>query len=130
MPVSVQLQGGRTLRRTLKEAGVGLEDLKDAHAAVARTVVDSARPWVPVGATGALVASLRGSRQQAAAVVSVGGKGGVRYAGPIHWGWPKRHIKARPFIWIAAHKSEDQWVAVYLAALEKIIDGIEGAPGP
>jgi hypothetical protein len=54
----------------------------------------------------------------------------VPYAGPIHWGWPARHIKAQPWIYDAAQNSAEQWTGLYLAALEKIIDGIEGAPGP
>jgi hypothetical protein len=124
----VKVDGINELKRTMKRAGVELQDLKDAHAAVAQTVIDSARPWVPVR-SGALAGSLRGSGQAGAAVVRAG-RAAVPYANPIHWGWPSRGIKARPFMWTAIHKSQDQWTGQYLTALQKIIDDIEGAPGP
>jgi hypothetical protein len=72
---------------------------------------------------------VRGSGTQAAAIVRAG-RAAVPYAGPIHWGWPSRHIKAQPWLYDAAVASQEQWTGVYLAALEKIIDDIEGAPGP
>jgi hypothetical protein len=125
---ALQVDGLRTLRRTLKAAGVSLQDLKDAHAQVANLVVRAAEPAAP-RRSGALAATMRGSGTQAAAVVRAG-RASVPYAGPIHWGWPARHIKAQPWIYDAAQNSQDQWTGLYLAALEKIIDGIEGAPGP
>jgi hypothetical protein len=125
---ALRVEGGKTLRRTLKEAGIGLADLKDAHAQVAQLVVRAAEPAAP-HRTGALAATMRGSGQAGAAVVRAG-RASVPYAGPIHWGWPARHIKAQPWIYDAAQASAEQWTGLYLAALEKIIDGIEGAPGP
>jgi hypothetical protein len=127
-PVGLEVDGLRTLRRTLKQAGVSLADLKDAHNQVAQLVVRAAEPAAP-RRTGALAASMRGSGTQAAAIVRAG-RASVPYAGPIHWGWPSRHIPAQPWIYDAAQNSQDQWTGLYLAALEKIIDEIEGAPGP
>lgn len=124
----VEVEGLRTLRRSLKAAGVSLGDLKDAHAAVAQLVITAAAPAAP-RRTGALAASVRGSGTQSAAVVRAG-RASVPYAGPIHWGWPRRHITATPWLYDAAVASQDQWTGVYLSALEKIIDSIEGAPGP
>jgi hypothetical protein len=91
-------------------------------------VVRAAEPTAP-RRSGALAATLRGSGTQAAAIVRAG-RGSVPYAGPIHWGWPARHIPAQPWIYDAAQRSTEQWTGLYLTALEKIIDGIEGAPGP
>lgn len=124
----VEVDGLRNLRRTLTAAGVSLQDLKDAHAEVARVVVRAAEPHTP-RRTGALAASLRGSGTQTAAVARAG-RAAVPYAGPIHWGWPRRHIKAQPWIYDAAVASQDQWTGTYLSALEHIIDSIEGTPGP
>jgi hypothetical protein len=124
----VTVDGLRTLRRTLKAAGVSLQDLKDAHAAVAQLVVTAAAPNAP-HRTGALAASVRGSGTQAAAIVRAG-RAAVPYAGPIHWGWPSRHITARPWLYEAAVDSQEQWTGVYLSALQHIIDTVEGAPGP
>jgi hypothetical protein len=122
------VEGLRTLRRSLKAAGVSLQDLKDAHAQVAQLVVSAAAPNAP-HRTGALAASTRGSGTQSAAIVRAG-RASVPYAGPIHWGWPSRHIKAQPWLYDAAVASQEQWTGVYLTALQHIIDDIEGAPGP
>lgn len=124
----VKVEGLNTLRRTMREAGVSLQDLKDAHADVARTVVHAAIPRTP-HRTGALAATLRGTGQQGAAVVRAG-RASVPYAGPIHWGWPSRHIAAQPFLWDAIEASKSEWTGQYLHALEQIIHDIEGAPGP
>jgi len=125
---AVEVEGLRNLRRTLKAAGVSLQDLKDAHAEVARVVQAAAAPHTP-HRTGRLAGSLRGSGTQTAAVVRAGGAS-VPYAGPIHWGWPNKHIAAQPWIYDAAVASQDAWTGRYLAALEHIIDTIEGTPGP
>lgn len=125
---ALEVEGLRTLRRTLKAAGVSLSDLKDAHAQVANLVVRAASPAAP-RRSGALAASTRGSGTQAAAIVRAG-RSSVPYAGPVHWGWRVRHIAAQPWLYEAAVDSQDQWTGLYLSALEKIIDTIEGAPGP
>lgn len=124
----VRVDGLRTLKRNLKAAGVSLQDLKEAHAEVAALVVRAAAPRAP-RRTGALLASTRGSGTQAAAVVRAG-RAAVPYAGPIHWGWPARGIKAQPWLYDAAQASQEEWTGKYLAALKTIIDDIEGYPGP
>lgn len=125
---AVEVEGLKTLRRTLKRAGVSLQDLKDAHAEVAQVVVRAAASRAPVR-TGKLVGTDRGSGTATAAVVRAG-RASVPYAGPIHWGWPKRGIKAQPWLYDAAVASKEQWTGKYLSALEKIIDQVEGRPGP
>jgi hypothetical protein len=128
---AVEVEGLRTLRRELKAAGVSLQDLKDAHNAVAQTVVRAAHftPKNPARSTGALAASVRGTGQATAAVVRAGRATGPD-AGAIHWGWPNRHITAQPFLWNAIADTQNQWTGEYLRALQTIIDKIEGAPGP
>ena len=118
----------RELRRSLKAAGISLQDLKDAHNEVAQLVVRAAAPAAP-RRTGALVASTRGTGQAAAAVVRAG-RASVPYANPIHWGWPARHIKKQPWLYDAAEASQEQWTGLYLSALQKIIDSIEGTALP
>lgn len=125
---AVKVEGLRELRRSLKAAGVSLQDLRDEHARIASIVVDAAAPSAPV-LTGALLASTRPAGTQAAAIVRAG-RASVPYAGPVHWGWPARHIPAQPWIYDAAIASREQWTGVYLATLEKIIDSIEGTTGP
>lgn len=125
---AVQVEGARKLRASLKAAGLGVQDLKDAHKVVADQVLDAAKPVTP-RRTGRLAASMRSSGTQGAAIVRAGGAR-VPYAGPIHWGWPRRHIAAQPWLADTADRTQNRWEATYLAALEHIIDRIEGAPGP
>jgi hypothetical protein len=125
---ALQVQGAATLRRTLKAAGVGVQDLKVAHAEVAALVVRVAHPTAP-RLTGALDRSTRSSGTQSAAIVRAGSARLV-YGPPIHWGWPGRNIKAQPWIQDAAERSEPTWAGLYLHALDAIINTIEGAPGP
>lgn len=124
----LEVQGLRTLRRTLKQSAGDLEQLKKAHAEVARIVADRAADRAPAR-TGRLRETIRASGTNSAAIVRAG-RSAVPYAGPIHWGWPARHIKAQPFIYTAANETQPAWEIAYLAHLEHIIAQIEGAPGP
>ena len=124
----MRVEGARTLRASLKRAGIGVQDLKDAHRKVADLVLSEARTEVPTR-TGRLRNSGRASGTQTVAQVRYGGAR-VPYAAPIHWGWPRRNIAAQPWAAETAARTQDRWENTYLAALEKIIDSIEGAPGP
>jgi hypothetical protein len=124
----MRVEGARTLRASLKAAGLSVQDLKDAHRQVADQVLAASRPVAP-HRTGRLAASMRASGTQTAAIVRAGGAR-VPYAGPIHWGWPARHIKAQPWLADTAASTQSTWEGTYLSALEHIIDSIEGAPGP
>lgn len=112
----------------MKAAGIKLDDLKAAHAAVAALVWDKAAPHTPTR-SGRLAKTGRPSGTQTAAIVRVG-TASVPYGGPIHWGWPNRHIVAQPWIYVAAGDTQTTWEATYLAAIEAVIAEIEGTPGP
>lgn len=126
----LQVEGARQLRASLKRAGVSLQDLKDAHAEVAALVATRSKPEAPVGVggphPGQLRDSTRSSGTQSAAIVRAG-SAGVPYAGPIHWGWPNRHIVAQPWLYDAAANTQTAWLATYLRAIEAVVDTIEGA---
>jgi hypothetical protein len=125
MPTKVlAVDGARQLRAALKRAGADVQDLKEAHAKVARLVADRARPATP-HRTGRLGRDVRPGATRAAAVVKAGRKA-IPYAGPIHFGWPARGIQAQPWITEAAEASQGAWEDVYLAALDQIIHTIEG----
>jgi HK97 gp10 family phage protein len=128
----VEVHGLRTLRRTLKAAGQSLDtDFKKVHADVADIVVVAARATAPVGPPekGHIADSIRGSGQSAAAVIRVG-RAALPYAGIVHYGDPHRKHKAQPFLLDAMYGTRERWLGVYTQGLEKIIDKIEGAPGP
>lgn len=133
---ALQVEGARQLRASLKRAGLSVQDLKDAHRAVADLVKAEAHRRAPRsprgsnrGPSGSLARSLRPSGTQTAAQVRAGGKR-LPYAGPVHFGHPRRHIRPNPFISEAAAATERTWTGTYLAALEHIVGTIEGTHTP
>lgn len=119
-----QIEGARQLRKTLKGADPLLLDrIKAAHRQAADTVKSAAE--VP-HLTGRLGATVRASGTKTAAVVRAG-TARVPYAGPIHWGWGRRHIKAQPFLSEAAQRTEPTWFEAYHREVLAVLDTIEGA---
>lgn len=125
MAESVKVEGGARLRRTLKQAGADLSALTDAHAAAAKLVADRARTAAP-RRSGKLAQTIRPSGTKTRAVVRAGYKS-VPYAGPIHWGWPRRNITAQPFLAETAARTEPTWLGIYMQAVNKTIDQVDGA---
>ena len=123
--VTYKVEGLGTLLRTLKKAGLDIEELKDANAAAAEMVAAAAMASAP-RRTGLLGSSVRGSRKARGATV-MAGRASVPYAGPIHWGWPARGIAANPFISDAATSTETRWVAIYQRDVQKALDHVRGA---
>lgn len=120
------VDGADQLRRSMRKAGVDMTRLKDAHRDVADTVSKRARGTAPQGPTGRLAASTRPGATQKAAIIRAGKKS-VPYAGPIHWGWPRRGIRAQPWLQEAAQESEPEWVDTYTTEIERLIAEVEGA---
>lgn len=120
----LQVRGARQLRSSLKKAGKDLENLKAAHAAVAQVIARTAASRAPK-LTGRLAGSVRGSGTTTSAVIRAGFKS-VPYAGPIHWGWPARGIKAQPFMSDAATSTEGQWMPIYEGAVDQALDQVKG----
>lgn len=121
----VRVDGARELRRSMRRAGEDLGDLRAANrevAAIASTATVVAAPR----RTGRLAASVRPGATQTQAIVRAGGAA-VPYAQAIHWGWPRRGIAAQPFAAVAAAATEPTWTAVYLTAVERILQRIEGS---
>lgn len=121
----VRVEGARELRRTLRAAGDELLELKRAHEAAGRIAVPASRGAAPV-ATGRLAGSVRAGVAAASLTIRAGGAA-VPYAGPIHWGWSKRNIKANPFIVRAVDRRRDAMVAAYEHGVDRILARIRGA---
>lgn len=127
------LRGGARLRRTLRQAGDDLTDLKEAHARAAKIVEPVAVAKAPK-ASGALAATGRSSGTKTAGMVRFGSRS-VPYAGVRHFGterarsefWQKRRIVGRPFAIEAARDTEPQWGRIYQDAVDKAISRIQGA---
>lgn len=108
----------------MKRAGVEVQELKDLNRAAADAVAPVAVSNAP-RRSGRLAADVRTAGTQRAGIVRVG-RAGLKYAGPIHWGWPARRIAAQPFAANAAQQTESTWTEIYLVGIEKIIHKIEG----
>ena len=125
MATEVRVIGGRQLRRTLRQAGIDLRELKAINAQAAGVVAQAGRGSAP-SRSGRLAASIRPGATQKAGVVRAG-RASLPYAGVIHWGWPKRNITAQPFLTDAAAATEGRWSDLYWRELQRVIDSVEGA---
>lgn len=106
----------------MRRAGRDLGQMREAHADVARQVV--AATHAP-RRSGRLAGSVRPGATQTSALARAGGAR-LRYAAPIHWGWPARGIRPQPFLVDAAHRTEPAWILTYQAAVARIVDRIHG----
>lgn len=120
----VQVEGARELRRTMKQAGEDFTDLKTLHAGIGAIVANRGADMAPKR-SGALAASVRASAAASSSTVRAG-FARLRYAGPIHWGWPTRNIAPQPFLTDAAQQTEAQWIALYETETDKILSRIHG----
>ena len=91
-----QVAGLNQVVKGLQQLGLEVDDLKDAFAKIAAEGAKRAADHAP-NVTGKLAASIRGNRAKNKAVV-LAGRATVKYAGPINYGWPARHIIARGFM--------------------------------
>jgi hypothetical protein len=120
----LEVEGGRSLRNSLKQAGDDLEDLKDVYGAVATLVAWRGASLAPQR-SGTLSRSVRPNRAAAKAQVIAGSKR-VPYANPIHWGWHRRHIKPSLFLTRAGQQTEPEWTDMFVKGIQEILDRVEG----
>lgn len=120
----IQVEGAAQLRRTLKAAAGDVNDLKATHAKVGTFVTTAAKPETP-RRTGALASSGRPGATATSALIRYGGAR-VRYARPIHWGWPRRNIAANPWAYETAIKTRPAWLELYQAGVNKVLARIRG----
>lgn len=122
----LQVRGSRELKKALADAGVDVvADVKATHRKVGGIVLSKALTLVPVK-SGQLQSSIRVGVTQSAGIVRAGWAR-VPYANPIHWGWPKRHIKPTLFLTRAAKDTEPAWVNEYYKAFDEILDKIRNS---
>ena len=125
MKPALQIEGGRKLRRAVREVGDDMSDLKELHKRLADDVADSAKRKVPVR-SGRLQRSIRGSGTKTAARVRAGnnrksGPSSVPYAGPIHFGWGARGIRPQPFMYEALDDRRQAVIDAYNDQVREII---------
>ena len=125
----LKIEGGRQLRKTMRQAGSDLSDLKNANAQAAGIVSGRAKSWAP-SRTGRLKNTVRSSGTKTAGIVRAGNNrksaSGVPYAAPIHWGWKKKNIKANPFLSYSAQATEPTWIRLYENLVNQALQKIRG----
>jgi hypothetical protein len=122
---TVRVEGLSAFIRAMRDAEADLDQFKDASQRAGTIVLNAATARAP-RRTGRLASSGRASRAARRAVVRFG-SARVPYAGPIHWGWPRRHIAAQPFAIDAARATEPTWLGGYARELEHIATKVEGS---
>lgn len=121
----IKVEGAARLRRTLRQAGDDLGDLKSAHAEAANIAAEASASLAPKR-TGTLAQTIRGAGTKTAGVLRAG-YASVPYAGPIHWGWPARNISPQPFLSDGATSSQGRWLPVYRDAVDDAVRKVRGA---
>lgn len=101
----------------LRAAGVELADLDPANSEAGRVVIAAARPPRLTGAMAS--GQFAGASREGVAFAS-----SARYWTFIHWGAPRRNIKARPWFAEALKASEDRVLAVYAEHAQQTLDKI------
>lgn len=100
--------------------------LRDANQRAAQVVVPPARAEAP-SLSGRLAKSVRAKRDRLYGIVQVGGTARVPYAGPTHFGWPRRGQRANRFVWRALAKNRPEVYRVYERELQRVAAMIEDA---
>lgn len=118
------VEGLSQLRRTLREAGDDLSDLKALNKEAADIAARASARLAPVR-SGRLKKTVRASGTKTTGIIRTGNKS-APYAGPIHWGWQKRNIRPQPFLADGTQNSKGEWLPVYELGLDGIVRRIEG----
>lgn len=118
------VEGGARLRKTLREAGSDLEDLKAANKQAADIAATAAKARTPK-LTGRLAGDIRASGTKTAGTIRAGRKR-IPYAGPIHWGWPARNIEPSMYLTEGARGTESIWVPLYQELVDEALNNVKG----
>lgn len=114
------VRGVGPLATSLRQSADALRDEEALADVGAEIVADEAKPRTPKR-TGALMATVR---TDAGRVVA--GSTTVVYAGTVHWGSPRRHIRAQPWIAEAGRRAEGRVEAAIRGQVVEIVERIEG----
>lgn len=119
-PVGIRVTGLDEVRRGLRALQADLpKELTRIHRQAAETVAEAARRKAP-RRSGRLAGSVKPQAGQKYARVAAGRKL-VPYAGPIHFGWPKRNIRPQPFLTDAIHEHAPRVLDDYLRELTDLM---------
>jgi HK97 gp10 family phage protein len=111
--------GLRETIRSLEKFGVDVADLKEVFTAIGLMVASDARRLAPIK-TGVLASTIKPSKTKNKAAVRAGSKK-ASYAGMIQYGWPKRGIKAQPFLTTAIDSNKNKAISMMEEGLDDVI---------
>ena len=116
-----KVDGLKALQKEIRKTeDVGMKkQLRLANKEAAQVVADQAKVEVP-RRSGRLARSIGVQASQTSAFVKAGTAARVPYAGPIHFGWPKRNIRPQPFLYEAMDKRIGEVRKAYEKNLGKI----------
>lgn len=120
-PEGIRVDGLKELQRDIRKAQdkeLG-KKLRAANKKAADVVKDRAKPEAPVQ-SGRLAKSVTSKAGQRDAHVKAGTAARVPYAGAIHFGWPRRGIKANRFLNRALWRTREQVGKVYEVEIEDL----------
>lgn len=121
----VEIDGGPRLRRTLRQAGSDLEELKAANARAAQTAADAGRRLAP-RKSGTLVGTIRSSGTKTGGYVRAG-YARTPYPGVQEWGYRSgRPITGKFFLTDGAKQSEPIWLTYYHKDVIKALKKVKG----
>jgi len=114
--VGFKIEGLNKMLRALEKLdGEAKQNFKAAGKWAGEEVAKEARTIVPVR-SGRLQKSIKSSATGRGAAV----RSGLKYSGPIHFGWGRRNIHPQPFLYTAADRRVDEVVDQYLAQIYAI----------
>jgi hypothetical protein len=120
MKASVEITGLDETQASLDRIADQADSLAAGFRSAEQIILISAQGKAP-RRTGRLAASGHVAGDQGKASVQFGGPQ-VPYAGPIHWGWKARNIKANPFLLKATQATEPAWLHAYETHLAALIN--------
>jgi hypothetical protein len=120
---TIKVRGADRVASTMRHASDQLGHMDGANRRVAAGIAQQARARAP-RRSGALARSTTG---KAGANNSAEIEATVIYAGVIHEGWPRHHIRAQPYIRQTVESTQAQWLNAYEREVDKITDNVRGA---
>jgi hypothetical protein len=94
--VSYKIYGDREVMARFRALGFKSSDLSSVFGVIAAEVATDARSLAP-RRSGRLAGDVRAGKAKTKATIAVG-RASVPYAGPVNYGWPRRHIAANLFM--------------------------------
>ena len=121
---AIKVTGLSKVQRDLRNLSTDALDLNkteflETNKQVAEIIIGESKKYVPV-VSGALAAAVRNASTKKSAKVRAGNVA-VPYAGPIHFGYPKRAIKPNPFFYEAIDSRRNEVAKKYADLVSSLI---------